>query len=285
MKKILLQTFFILFIFNFENCPQTKGHLVIIGGGKRPAYIMNKIVDLAGGKGAKIIVVPNASSDRMKTGSYQSKEFKKLGVESSDYLIFTKETADADSNLDKLDGVTGIFFSGGNQSNLTKDLLGTKLLDKIYKIYNDGGVISGTSAGAAVMSKIMITGNEIINKDSSDAFSSIQIHKYEAREGFGFIKSAIVDQHFIKRKRMNRLISLVFENPKLLGIGIDESTSIIVNPDNSFEVSGESLVMVMDASQNEIILTNKNGNLSGILNTYFLKDGDKFDLNTRKKIY
>lgn len=283
MRKFLLFTFLLSILVELTGNAQAKGHLVIIGGGKRSINIMQKIVELAGGKDARIIVIPNASSVPIETAKYQVKEFAELGV-ASEYLVFSAETVDADSNINKLKTATGIFFSGGDQSNLTKVLLGTKLLEKIYEIYNDGGVISGTSAGAAVMSKIMITGNEIMNKDSNNAFISIQKNNYEVKEGFGFINSAIVDQHFIKRKRMNRLISLVFENPNLLGIGIDESTAIIVNPDDTFEVIGESLVMVLDASQNKKIEPNRNGYLSGSMGTHFLKEGDKFNLITKRII-
>jgi cyanophycinase len=152
-------------------------------------------------------------------------------------------------------------------------------------IYNSGGVISGTSAGAAVMSEVMITGNELINKDSTDAFISIQKSNVEVKQGFGFISSAIVDQHFIKRKRHNRLISLVIEKPGLLGIAIDEETSIVVNPDETFEVLGESQVIVLDASDADNINTDKNGNLrADNLKMYLLISGDKFDLKSKEVI-
>jgi cyanophycinase len=152
-------------------------------------------------------------------------------------------------------------------------------------IYNNGGVISGTSAGAAVMSKLMITGNELINKDSSDIFISIQKNNVEVKEGFGFVETAFIDQHFIKRKRLNRSISIVLEYPELLGIGIDESTCIIVNPDETFEVLGENQVIVFDASDCSEIKLDKNGNL-GVenLQMHILLSGDKFDINNKEVI-
>jgi cyanophycinase len=228
MKRFLLLSFIFIHFFGSTVCSQSKGNLVIIGGGDKPSYIMQKIVDLAGGVGSKIIVIPNASSDPLGSAEYNVEEFKNLGCTNLDFILFSKEDADKDSLIEKLSGATGIFFSGGDQAFLTRDMLGTKLLEKVYDIYNNGGVISGTSAGAAVMSELMITGNELINKDSSDIFISIQKNNVEVTEGFGFIKSAFIDQHFIKRKRLNRSISVVLENPELLGIGIDESTSIVV---------------------------------------------------------
>lgn len=287
MKKHLLFIFILLIVFVNEGCfaQSSKGHLVIIGGGKRHDYIMQKIVELAGGKDARMIVIPNASSEPLETALRQSNELKEHGAASSDYLIFTKESADADSNLKKLEGVTGIFFSGGDQSNLTRDMLGTGLLEKVFEVYNSGGVISGTSAGAAVMSEVMITGNELINKDSISAFISIQKNNIEVKQGLGFIKSAIIDQHFIKRKRNNRLISLVIENPQLPGIAIDEATSIIVYPDDTFEVLGESQVLILDAGNAKNIRTDKNGNLrADNIKMHLLINGDKFNLKTKDVI-
>jgi cyanophycinase len=246
---------------------------------------MQKIVDYAGGLNSKIIVIPNASSDPKESAKYNVEEFKNLGCTNVDYIMFSRAEADKDSLVEKLDGATGIFFSGGDQAFLTRDMLGTKLLKKVYEIYNNGGVISGTSAGAAVMSKLMITGNELINKDSSDIFISIQKNNVEVKEGFGFVETAFIDQHFIKRKRLNRSISIVLENPELLGIGIDEATSIIVNPDESFEVLGENQVIVFDASGCSEIKLDKNGNLGAEnLRMHILLSGDKFDINNKEVI-
>jgi cyanophycinase len=283
MKKIILFTF--LSILSINISAQSKGYLVIIGGGDRTSEIMSKIVELSGGKNAKIVVIPNASSYRLETAERQVKELLGYGIAGADYILFDRETADNDSNLAKLDGATGIFFSGGDQSLLTADMLGTKLLDKIYELYNNGGVISGTSAGAAVMSEVMLTGNELLNKDSSSAFISIEKNNIEVKQGFGFIKNAVIDQHFLKRKRHNRLISVVLENPGLPGIAIDESTSIIVYPDETFEVLGENQVLVYDATSAGDI----NSASSGILGAknikmHLLLSGDRYNLKTREVI-
>lgn len=283
-KNLLSALIFILFSFA-SILSQDKGHLVIIGGGEKTNYIMQKIVDLAGGPDAKIIVIPNASSEPKESAEYNVEEFKNLGCKNVDYIMFNREDADKDSIVDKLIGATGIFFSGGDQSYLTRDMLGTKLLDKVYEIYNNGGVISGTSAGAAVMSKLMITGNELINKDSTESFISIQKNNVEVKEGFGFIKSAFIDQHFIKRKRLNRSISVALENPELLGIGIDESTCIVVYPDETFEVLGENQVLIFDATNSCDIKLDKNGNLGGHnIKMHLLITGDRFDLKLKEVI-
>jgi len=209
-----------------------KGHLFIIGGGTRTPLLMERFVDLAGGTGSKVLVVPFASADAKETGAYQAEELRNLGCV-ADYVYFEKGQADLEENVKKLDGVTGIFFSGGDQNRLATMLLGTNFVERMKEIYQQGGVIGGTSAGAAVMSKIMITGREAVNTDRANAFPFIKTGNTVTTEGFGFLDFAIIDQHFIQRKRENRLIELVIEH-QMPGIGIDESTAIIVSGDGSF---------------------------------------------------
>lgn len=277
--KFTLLIFF--FLYSVHCIAQSKGYLVIVGG-VQTKEIVAEFVKLAGGENARIIVIPNAGSNPVYWSEVQVKEFSELGAK-SDYLLFTRETADNDSNLKKMDWANAVFFLGGDQSDLTRDMLGTKLLQKVYDIYNNGGVVGGSSAGAAVMSEVMITGNELLNKDSTSAFISIQKGNIETAKGFGFIKSAIIDQHFLKRKRHNRLITLMCEHPNLLGIAIDESTGIVVNPDETFEVIGNNQVLVYDPTEAKNIRTDKNGNL-GIteMKMHLLINGDKFDLKSKK---
>lgn len=279
--------YFIAFVLLFASLvsAQTKGSLVIIGGGDRPDYVMEKIMQLAGGKKAKLVIIPNASGEPVETAEYQKKGLNRLGYENISYIYEKQAELDTPENLAKLDGVTGIFFSGGDQSVLTRDLLGTKFLARIKEIYRQGGVISGTSAGAAVMSKIMLTGDEKKNKDSSSAFITIEKDNVDTKEGFGFLENVIVDQHFIKRKRHNRLMSLMYENPKLLGIAIDEATAIVVTGGDKFEVLGESQVMVMNATKAKNIRTDKHGNFAaeGMV-IDLLINGDKYSISKKQRI-
>ncbi len=283
MKKLLLLTFIILLIITSNNFAQTKGKLVIVGGAQT-TEIVKKFVELAGGSDAKIIVIPNAGSNPVKWSKVQVQEFKELGAE-ADYLMFTRENADDEANLEKMDWANAVFFLGGDQSDLTRDMLGTKLLDKVFEIYNNGGVVGGSSAGAAVMSEVKITGNELVNKDSTVSFVTIEKGNVEVKTGFGFLKNAIVDQHFLKRKRHNRTIAALIEHPNLFGIAIDESTGIIVYPDETFEVLGSYQVLVYDPIDGNNIREDKSGNL-GIsdMKLHVLISGDKFDMKTRKVI-
>ena len=283
MKKLLLLTFITLLIITSNNFAQTKGKLVIVGGAQT-TEIVKKFVELAGGPNAKIIVIPNAGSNPVKWSKVQVQEFKELGAE-ADYLMFTRETADDEANLEKMKWANAAFFLGGDQSDLTRDMLGTKLLDKVFDIYKNGGVVGGSSAGAAVMSEVMITGNELLHNDSTGSFITIEKNNIETKQGFGFLKTVIIDQHFLKRKRHNRTIAAVIEHPNLLGVAIDESTAIIVYPDDTFEVYGSYQVLVYDPTNGINIREDKNGNL-GIsdMKLHVLISGDKFDLKTKEVI-
>ncbi len=280
MKKLFFFILVLIFIFNTQIFNQTKGKLVIIGG-VQTHDIEKEFVELAGGSNARIILIPNAGSEPKLNSEIDQKKFQELGA-AADYILFTRQTADDEANIKKMEWANAVFFLGGDQSDLTRDMLGTKLLQKAFEIYNSGGVVGGSSAGAAVMSKIMLTGNELINQDSTRAYITIQEGNIETKEGFGFIKSAIIDQHFLKRKRLNRLISVVLEHPENLGIGIDESTAIVVNPDNTFQVIGKSLVLVFNATRASDISTNKDGLLSASgIQLDILKSGDIYNMDKK----
>jgi cyanophycinase len=283
MIKFLLRTLTALLLITSINTPQTKGKLLIIGG-VQTKDILKKYVELAGGNDARIIIIPNAGSEPVYWSKEQKKDFEELGAK-ADYLLFTRQTADADSNLKKMDWANAVFFLGGDQSNLTRDMLGTKLLQKVYDIYKNGGVVGGSSAGAAVMSEVMITGNELVNKDSTVSFVTIQKGNVETKQGFGFLKNAIIDQHFLKRKRHNRTISVLIEHPNLVGIAIDESTAIIVYPDDTFKVIGNNQVLVYDPTNAKEIREDSKGNL-GItdMKLSVLISGDKYDMKTKEVI-
>jgi cyanophycinase len=255
---------------------------VIIGGGDIPDSIRQKIIEFAGKERAEILVIPYASDDPRDSGTYNVDIFKKLGCGKIDWLVLDPNTVNSDEVVAKLKTTTGIYFSGGDQSRLTKLMLNTKVLARIREIYENGGVIGGTSAGAAIMSKVMITGNELINKDPDNPFKTIQAGNVEVVEGFGFIDRVIIDQHFVVRRRQNRLISLILANSGQLGIGIDEATAIVVNPDDTFIVLGEGSVLVYDASHAKNIKQDQKGYF-GVekMITHILIAGDMFNIKKR----
>lgn len=259
---------------------ESKGHLFIIGGGRQPAGMLNRFIDLAGGtNNARIIVFPMASEDSEQTGRSQVADFKSLGVRQADSIVLNRDDALNPASSKKLDGATGIYFSGGDQSRLAAILVNSPAQQKLKQLYAHGAVIGGTSAGAAIISEVMITGDELLNPDKTNAFISIKKNNIQTAPGLGFLTDAIIDQHFIKRKRLNRLFSVVLERPQLLGIGIDESTAIIMNPDDSIEAIGSGSVMIIDARHATQIKTNKLGDLSARdIKTHLLVAGDRFDL-------
>jgi cyanophycinase len=259
---------------------ENKGHLFIIGGGRQGAELMPRFIELAGGTNrAKIVVLPMASEDEVPTGQHQVSEFKSLGVAQVESIVLTHAEAMNTASTARFDGATGVYFSGGDQSRLAAVLVHTPIQQKLKELYARGAVIGGTSAGAAIMSEVMITGEELINTDKTNTFKFIKKNNIETVDGLGFITDAIIDQHFIKRKRLNRLFSAVLEHPQLLGIGIDESTAIIVNPDHTFDVIGESAVLIIDARASKNVHADKNGNLSAReMKTHLLLAGERFNM-------
>jgi cyanophycinase len=228
-----------------------KGSLVIVGGGDRDQSLMRRFVELAGGAGrARIAVVPMASGEPAATGKDMVAELDSLGARSFVFLVDSAQ-AETAAEVRRLDSVTGIWFTGGDQVYITAALGGTASLRAMRQRYQDGAVVGGTSAGAAIMSDSMITGNQTPPGDSTgyygDEYPTITRRRVEIAPGLGFLPQAIVDQHFIRRERHNRLMSAVLERPTLLGVGIDESTALEVAPDGRWRVLGESEVIVYDA--------------------------------------
>jgi cyanophycinase len=280
MKKLFV---FIVSLFLSVSSPalsSTKGYLFIIGGGSRS---MKRFVELSKNfNSGKIIVFPMASSVPAEVGPEQAEQLRQLGAENVECHILTREQALKEESAAVLNDAGGVFFSGGVQSRLTAVLIDTPVHKKLLQLYTEGAVIGGTSAGAAVMSEVMITGDEKREAEEGHAFETLQADNVVTIRGFGFIQGAIIDQHFVRRKRHNRLISLVAENLKLLGIGIDESTAIIVGPDNTFEVVGERNVIVFDASRAKVKIGPSQTISGSNMIMHILQNGDRFDLKTRK---
>jgi cyanophycinase len=157
---------------------------------------------------------------------------------------FTREKVNKKSWLDSLEHAKLVFITGGDQNRFMNTVLNTPVYKAIHKAYANGATIAGTSAGAAVISRSMITGNELTDTSYHATFSKIQYNNIEIKEGLGLLDSAVIDQHFIVRSRYNRLLSVLARYPFYYCIGIDEATAIIVQG-NKVKVTGESQVIVM----------------------------------------
>lgn len=245
-----LKTKFILFLsfilcFSLANAQKEKGKLFIIGGGHRSDQLMQHLVDISQfQKKDYIVVLPMSSEEPDSAYIYFRDQFQKLTPNPIVMLNFDKTTAQNPKLNDSLQNAKLIFISGGDQTRFMNVVTNTPVYESIHKAFKSGSIISGTSAGAAVMSEKMITGNQKLEKEYSGTFDTIRYDNLETTKGLGLITNAIVDQHFLKRSRYNRLISAMVEFPQLTGIGIDESTAIIVNG-NEISVVGESEVIVM----------------------------------------
>jgi cyanophycinase len=240
---------------------------------------MRRYVGLAKRNGpAKIVIFTMASSVPLETGPGLVAEFKGYGVEDAAYFHLTREEALDTANLKILDGVTGVWFSGGDQAKQTAVLLGTPLHARMLELYADGCLLGGTSAGAAVMSEFMITGDERRTENKEGTWEVIIADNILHSEGFGFVRNAVIDQHFVTRRRHNRLISVVLEHPALVGVGIEESTAVLVRPDGKYEVLGEGQVIIYDA-RGAKTAKSPDGHLGGHgLTMHVLLPGDVYDL-------
>jgi len=258
--------------------PGPKGHLFIVGGGDRDEPLMRRYVELAKGFGTgRIVVFTMASGVPLEVGPELVAEFEKYGVKDVAYYQLTRDEAMKADSAKILDGVSAIWFAGGDQARLTAALLDTPIHARMLELYAEGCLLGGTSAGAAVMSEVMITGDEKRTTDEDLNWQTVEADNVVHVRGFGFVKNAIIDQHFLIRRRQNRLLSLVLENPALLGAGIDEATAILVRPDGKWEILGESQVFVIDARKAVVsrISSNKLGGHGVAL--HLLLPGDVFD--------
>ena len=224
----------------------TKGNLFIIGGGDRPLSMMQQMIATAQlHQKDYVAVLPMSGTNPDTSFFYIKEDIKKVCNNAIVMFNFTKATVNNQQWLDSLQHAKLIFITGGDQSRFMDIVLHTPIHEAIKKAFVNGATIAGTSAGAAMMSQQMITGNELLGDSiGSGPFTKINYNMVEIKEGLGLITTAIIDQHFIIRSRYNRLLSVLAANPTLQCIGIDEATAIIIQ-DKKVTVSGESQVIRM----------------------------------------
>ena len=257
------------------------GHLLVIGGAEdkyNERRILKKFLELAGEK-SEVLIVPVASDFPEFAADVYTQAFRNLGVANPRVLRATSRQDVFQADPDELlDGVGGVFMTGGDQMRLVSVLGGTKFADKLRRMVRETKVVlAGTSAGAAGMSTSMIVRGE----------STSHPHKNSVRlsPGLGFLKNIIIDQHFTERGRISRLITAVSFNPYNLGIGIDENTAIILNSEGIMEVYGQGSVTIVDGSQityNEIAEVGDNQEFSVCgVQLHVLRDGLIYDFMNR----
>jgi cyanophycinase len=210
-----------------------KGAVVAVGGGGTTDLIISRTLALAGGKNAVVVVLPQSSA-LADAGDSSVKMWLDAGAKSARKVLFDDQSAARAA----ITAATLIWMPGGDQNRFMQAIDGTGLAELILWRYRDGAVVGGTSAGAAVLSTLMITGDADLK--------SLTAAKTVLGKGLGLLTNVIVDQHFLQRQRGNRLISAVLDHPDTVGVGIDEATAAIFK-DDGFEVVGKSSVVVIDA--------------------------------------
>jgi cyanophycinase len=238
-----------------------KGSLVIIGGHSTSnSEIWDKIIELSGGKEkARWVVVTNATgddSDTLRSGSIDTLSVR-LGAKNVTRLHLKNiREANDEKNLNALREATGVFFDGGRQWRIADVYLNTLAHQEFLNLLNRDGVIAGTSAGASIQGSFLWRG------DTSGHKVLIGDHT----QGLGFLRNSAIDQHLLVRNRQNDLSDFIKIAPQFIGVGLDESTAVVIQKDE-LEVIGKSYVAIYTPEKEDYI---------------FLQKGDKYDLKERK---
>lgn len=256
--KIHMEKMLIFFIFSLlMGNAHARGQLFLIGGGKRVPELLQTMIKIADQKQGRILLVPLASEIPVEVSDAVKAELLSEKAKSVDVYSCDTKNVDEKKCLEQINQADLIFFTGGDQNRLLRAFENSQALTLIKKRNEEESLaLAGTSAGTAIMSEIMITGNPL---PPYTEFNTIRPNLVEVTRGFGFVKSFIIDQHFIKRGRQNRLLSTVLEHPHLVGLGIDEATGVLIEADESFTVFGDSTVTVIDARK-AVIRVDGNGN-------------------------
>ncbi|MEO5884063.1 MAG: cyanophycinase [Candidatus Limnocylindrales bacterium] len=261
----------------------TEGSVIIIGGAEdkvRDRVILSRFATLAGGREAKVAVISTASSLGLEAGERYKQVLGDLGVSRVHTIhAVTRAQANDEANALSIRDATGIFLTGGNQLRLSSTIGGTRLADAILEQFRLGAVVAGTSAGASAMSSHMI---------AFGASGATPKHRMaQIAAGLGVLPGVIVDQHFQQRNRLGRLLSLIAQNPSLLGLGVDEDTAGVVGPDHIMEVIGRGSITVVDGARSETDAWEVHGHrplmISGVV-LHSLPAGYRFDIRHRERL-
>jgi len=255
------------------------GALFIIGGAEDREDTMVILSQFAERIGSgKLVISTLASGYAEEMWEVYRTIFSSMGVKRIDHLCMDhRDETSEDSRLDALDGAKAVFFTGGDQLKIATRLGGTALLERIEEIYRRGGIVGGTSAGATALGEMMLVGSP---HEGICKLSEIQMTL-----GLGLVKDMIIDQHFSERGRIRRLLGAVAQNPRMLGIGIDEDTAVVMESDGTFHTFGSGAVYVVDGhdlSYTNISEVSFNRAMSVFgVKLHALSDGDRFDMRSR----
>ena len=258
-----------------------RGWIVPIGGAEEKVHspvILERFVQLCGGRDARIAVIPTASKLE-DTGDRYRSLFREIGAGEIVLLDFdTRRDAYESGRIAALSECDGIFITGGNQLRLSTMLGGTDISRKIREMNARGIHVCGTSAGASFLSEHMIAFGE----------DNVTTHARSVTlaPGLGLTNRVVIDQHFTQRNRLGRLITALAFNPFLIGLGLDEDTAAFIGPDQTVEVEGSGTLTVVDADHLKFSSMDQAGPQDPVsmlgLTLHVLIRGATFNLHTRK---
>jgi cyanophycinase len=217
--------------------------LLVIGGAEDRlgrSVVLKRFVRLAGGRSSRIVVIPTASAYADEVSESYRDAFTRLrGGDVVAVHPRTRRDAASPDLVAELDAATGVFLTGGSQVKLAQNVVGTPVGDAIVRAYERGAVVAGTSAGASILSRFMISlGDEgLTPRQRASQISA----------GLGLVEDAIIDQHFDQRGRYGRLMSMVAASPNLLGLGIDENTAAEIRDGRWLTVLGAGAIFLVNA--------------------------------------
>lgn len=258
-----------------------RGFLIPIGGAEEKLHnpeILDRFVDICGGKKARIAIIPTAS-ELDDTGRNYEKLFRKLGIRHARVLqAITRDDCSSQEFLDYVDRSDGVFMTGGNQLRLSTTLGGTPLAQKIRRRNAHGMHVAGTSAGAAFMAEHMIAGGIEGATPHPDMVT--------LAPGLGLTNKFIIDQHFRQRDRLGRLLTALAYNPFAIGIGLDEDTAAFIRPGDDLEVIGSGGITIIDPSDisySSMDLARRGDPVSLIdVKLHILISGGRFEIESRE---
>jgi cyanophycinase len=248
-----------------------KGSLVIVGGAMRDTAIIDRFIELAGGKDAPKVIIPTASGAQEIDHERTSRLLTSRGA--TDVTVvhtYDPEEAKTEEFVAPIKRAMGLWFGGGRQWRIVDSYAGTISETEMRNVLERGGVIGGSSAGATIQGAYLARGDTKAN--------TIMMGDHEL--GFDYLKMSAIDQHLLVRNRQNDLVEIISAHPELLGIGLDENTGVVVQG-NEMEVIGKSFVAIYDYN-----LWDENPHSTHSLANsgkfFLLRSGDKYDVNTRK---
>jgi cyanophycinase len=251
-----------------------RGVLLAVGGGGTSDALVARALELAGGPEARMLIVPQASSEPAASGVRSTEFWKEKGAKDVRVL----DLGDPAAARAEIEAARFIWMPGGDQKRLMAALSEAGLVEAVRARYRAGALVGGTSAGAAVLSGAMILGG-----DEAD-LTAVRLGGTKIGAGLGLWDGAVVDQHFLKRQRFNRLLAAVLDQPGLVGVGIDERTGVVLHADGACEVVGDGAVLVLDARAAERRTPDENGlhSASGVTLSLH-RHGERFTLAERAK--